>query len=131
VASINWPEMRTFPAALRTLPSSTLSDAEFAPDLLDIDGFALVSKTRIARDHEEKIEPRQRCGDFVHHAISEVILIGIGTQVGEGENGDRGFVGERKSGFRRFQAVVGDCRASRPLLPALVRRNGSPCAAMF
>ncbi len=29
-----------------------VADAEFAPDLLDIDDFALVSKTRIARDHE-------------------------------------------------------------------------------
>ena len=29
-----------------------VTDTEFAPDLLDIEGFALVSKTRIARDHE-------------------------------------------------------------------------------
>ena len=29
-----------------------VADAEFAPDLLDIDGLALVSKARIARDHE-------------------------------------------------------------------------------
>jgi hypothetical protein len=32
--------------------SHRLAYAEFAPDLLDINDFALVSKTRIARDHE-------------------------------------------------------------------------------
>jgi hypothetical protein len=35
-----------------------IADAEFAPDLLDIDDFSLVSKTRIARDHEKRFEPR-------------------------------------------------------------------------
>ena len=29
-----------------------VTDAEFAPDLFDVDDLALVGKTRIARDHE-------------------------------------------------------------------------------
>ena len=37
---------------------------EFAPDLLDIDGLSLVGETRIARDHEQRLEARQRGDDF-------------------------------------------------------------------
>src|SRR5260370_14383324 len=48
--------------------------AELAPDLLDIDGFALVSKTRIARDHERQLEPRERCDDVVYHSVREIVL---------------------------------------------------------
>ena len=31
------------------------------------------------------------------------------------QHGDRGFIGQREGGFRRFYRVVGDCRACGPL----------------
>ena len=34
-----------------------VAHAQFAPDLLDVDRFALVGKTGIAGDHEEEFEP--------------------------------------------------------------------------
>jgi len=55
--------------------------AEFAADLFDIDGFALVGEARIARDHEQRLEPRQRGDDLLDHAIGEIFLLGIAAHV--------------------------------------------------
>ena len=54
-----------------------IAHAEFAPDLFDIDGAALIGKARIARDHEQRFEPRQRGNDVLHHPVGEIFLLGI------------------------------------------------------
>jgi hypothetical protein len=57
----------------------------------------------------------KRCGDFVHHAISEVILIGIAAHILERQYRYGGFIGQRECWPRRFYRVVGGCRACGPL----------------
>src|SRR5215207_9177615 len=52
------------------------------------------------------MEPTERGNDLLNHAVSEVVLLRIGAQVDEGENSDRGFIGKRKSGLRRFYLVI-------------------------
>jgi hypothetical protein len=88
---------------------------KLAPDLLHVDGAALVCEARAAGDDEQRLETRQRRDDVIYHAVGEIFLFRIGAQVGEGENGDRGFIGERKSGFWHFFQIAGDCRACRSL----------------
>ena len=63
-----------------------VADAEFTPNLLDIDGFAFVGETGITRDDEQRFGPPQSRDDVVHHSIREIFLLRIGAQIGEGEN---------------------------------------------
>jgi hypothetical protein len=58
---------------------------------------------------------RQRRDDVIDHSVRKIFLFRIGAQVGEGENGDRWFIGERKSAFWLFFKIAGDCRARRSL----------------
>src|SRR6478609_5099635 len=67
-----------------------VANTEFAPDLLDVDGPALVGKTRIAGDDEQKLEARQRRDDVVDDAISKIVLLGIAAHVLERQYRNRG-----------------------------------------
>ena len=87
-----------------------IANAKFTPDLLYVDGLAFVSKAGVSRDDEKRLGPRQAGNDVLDHAVGEIVLLRIGAQVGEGEYGDRGFIGEREGGLRRFFRVVGGCR---------------------
>src|SRR5258708_11457520 len=78
-----------------------IAHAEFATDLLDVDRLALVGEARIAGDHEQRLEPRQRGDDIFHHAIGEVFLLRIAAHVLEWQHGDRGLVGKLQ-GFLDF-----------------------------
>ena len=68
-----------------------VANTELASDLFDIDGPPLVSKARIARDYESR-DLRNRDKAVVMSSTmpsAEVVLaIGIGAQIGEGENRD-------------------------------------------
>ncbi len=70
-----------------------VAHAEFAADLLYVDGAALVGEARIPRDHEELPEPRQRRNDVLDHAVGEVFLLRVARHVDEGQHGDRRLVG--------------------------------------
>jgi hypothetical protein len=74
---------------------------ELAPDLLHVDGAALVCEARVAGDDEQRLEMRQRRDDVIYHPVREIFLFRIGAQVGEGENGDRGFIGQSKGLINR------------------------------
>src|SRR5919106_2851114 len=63
-----------------------IANSEVPGDLPDIDGFALVNEARIPGDDEEPTQARQRRDDVLGHAVSEVILLGIATQIGEGQD---------------------------------------------
>ena len=51
-----------------------ISHAEFASDLPDVGRLALVGKTRIARDHEQRLEARQAGDDVLDQAVDETPL---------------------------------------------------------
>jgi hypothetical protein len=85
-------------------PFQYIAHPQLTPDLLHVDGAPLVCEARVAGDDEQRLEMRQGCNDVIHHSVREIFLFRIGAQVGEGENGDRGFVGERKGGVINTQA---------------------------
>ena len=58
-----------------------LSDAKFAPHLLAVDRFALVGKTRIARDHEQGLETRQCGDDVLDHAVGKIFLLRVTAHI--------------------------------------------------
>ena len=72
-----------------------VAHAELAADLLDVDGFALVGETRIARDDEEPADARECGDDLLDHAVGEVFLFRIAAHIREGQHRDRRLVGER------------------------------------
>ena len=49
-----------------------VAHAELAADLLHVDGAALVGEARIAGDHEQPAEARQRRDDVLDHAVGEI-----------------------------------------------------------
>src|SRR5882757_6698843 len=73
-----------------------IANAKLAPDLLDVDGLALVRKAGVSRDHKQGFKSRQCSGDFLHRAVCEVLLLGVATHILKWQNGDGRFVGESK-----------------------------------
>ena len=78
-----------------------VAHAQFARDLLDIDRLALVDEARIARDHEQFLEARQRSDDVFDHAVGEIFLFGIAAHVVERQHRDRRPVRQRERGGSR------------------------------
>src|SRR5712692_6944391 len=90
--------------------------AQFAAHLLCLYGFAFVGEGRVAVDHKQARQARER-GDYViGHAVAEVFLLAIAAHVGEGQYGNRGNVGQcqsrtlrrgnRRGGRRRAQGEM-------------------------
>src|SRR5262249_16359210 len=48
-------------------PLKDVAHPKPAPDFLDIDRSALKGEARIARDHEQRFEPRKRSNDLLNH----------------------------------------------------------------
>jgi hypothetical protein len=69
---------------------------ELASDLLHVDGAPLVREARVAGDDEQRLEMRQRRDDVIDHSVREIFLLRIGAQVGEWQNSNGGFIGQRK-----------------------------------
>ena len=80
-----------------------VSHAEFASDLPDVGRLALVGKTRIAGDHEQRLEARQAGDDVFDHAVDEVLLLGVAAHVLERQHGDGWLVGQRQRCRRGLQ----------------------------
>src|SRR5438477_8951945 len=53
-----------------------VTDPEFTPYLLNIDGLALVGEARIASDDKEPTDSAKRRADFLDHSICEIFLFG-------------------------------------------------------
>ena len=66
-------------AALEDVP-----DIQLAPDRLQIDGLALVSKGRAAPDHKGAADARQIRSQAFGDTINEILLFRVATHVGEG-----------------------------------------------
>jgi hypothetical protein len=54
-------------------------------------------EARIAGDDKQLRETRQLGDDISHDTVGEILLLGVRIQIGKGQNGNRRFVGERKS----------------------------------
>src|SRR5215469_14897789 len=65
-----------------------IAHTEFASDLADVDGAALISEARIARDHKEPLDARQASDDFLDHSVGQIFLFRITAQISERQDRD-------------------------------------------
>src|SRR3546814_14999765 len=80
---------------LRRPPRSTRTDTLFPYT-------TLFRSARIAGDHEEPAQARERCDDVVGDAVGEKIPLQVTAEVGERQDGDGG----RVQGLRRRRRAV-------------------------
>ena len=98
--------------AVRRLAQAALqhiAHAELAAHLLRIHGSALVGEARVARDDEEPADARQRRDDVFHHAIGEIVLLGVAAQIPEGQGRDGGLVRKDELVLRYFSRCRRAC----------------------
>jgi hypothetical protein len=72
-----------------------VAHAQVLGDLPHLHRLALVGEDRVAGDHEEARDLRQVRDQVLGHAVGEVLLVRVVGHVGEGQDGDRGLVGQR------------------------------------
>jgi hypothetical protein len=60
-----------------------VAHVEFAADLPDIGGLAFVGERCAASDDNGASDPRQVCGQTIHHAVDKILLLRIAADVGE------------------------------------------------
>jgi hypothetical protein len=66
--------MRTRCPAFRTEPFEDIADAQFAADLLHVDGAALVGEAKLRAIHEQPANMGERGDDLLDHAVDENTL---------------------------------------------------------
>ena len=117
-------------AALADAALDHIADAELLGDLFHVDGLALVDERRVARDHEEPAQLRQRGDDVLADAVGEILLLRIAAHVGERQHGDGRPVGQRQSGRAAIREVLPAAASLRRCRPTRARRRRSagPCA---
>ena len=60
------------------------------------DGLALVGEARIAGDHKQPADARERGDDFLDHAVGEIFLLRLAAQIGERQHRDRRLIQGRQ-----------------------------------
>ena len=120
-------------AALAHAALDHIADAELLGDLLHVDGLALVDERRVARDHEEPAQLRQRGDDVLADAVGKILLLRIAAHVDEGKHGDGRPVGRRQGRARLLVDLPAalparPVRQHRSLRAHARRRSGGPCA---
>ena len=68
---------------------------ELRGDLLQVHRFALVGEGRVAGDHEEPAQFRQRGDDVLADSVGEILLFPVAAHVVERQHGNRRPVGQR------------------------------------
>ena len=84
-----------------------VTDAEFLADLPVMDRLAPVDKGRVAGDHVEPAQLRQRGDDVLGDAFRKIFLRGFAADVDEGQHGNGWPVQRRQLMARRFARLVG------------------------
>src|SRR6266436_6313669 len=102
-----------------------IADAQFAADLLHVDRLALVGKARVAGDHEQPADARERGDDLLDHAVGEIFLLRVAAHIGERQHRDRGLVreGERWRFGRPHPRPPGQARGLRLTTRASLPRD--------
>ena len=77
-----------------------VTDSEFLPDLLDVNGLAFESERRVPRDDEEPAQLGKSGDEVLADAVREILLLRIVAHVDEGQHRDGGTVGQRQRGPR-------------------------------
>src|SRR5882724_4275163 len=71
-----------------------IANAQFAPDLLHVDGLAFAGEARIAGDDEEPADTGECRDDLLDHSVGEIFLLRVAAHVLEWQHRDRRLVGE-------------------------------------
>src|SRR6516225_9742917 len=123
-ASISCAVMRTHPPArFAHRAFEHVAHTKLAPDLFHIDGLALVSEARIARDHEQPADAGKLGDDLLDHAVCEVFLVGIAAQILERQYRDRRLVGQWQTLGGRRRCFRGAGQAGQPIATARHRHD--------
>src|ERR1700732_581817 len=70
-----------------------VTDPQLPTNLLYVDRLALVGETRIAGDHEEPADARQRSDDLLDHAVGEIFLLRVALMFWNGSTAIDGLSG--------------------------------------
>src|SRR5205085_7444142 len=81
--------------ALAHRPFEEVAHAEFATHPLYVYALALVRKTRIAGDDEQRANAAERGDDLLDHAVGEIFLLRVTAHILERQYRDRRLVGQR------------------------------------
>ena len=84
-------QLNIHPNLIASPPYAAFEDipnAEFAADLLHVDGLTPVGEGRVAGNHKASRYPREICSQIVGDAIGEIFLVWITRQVGKGQDDD-------------------------------------------
>ncbi len=66
-----------------------IADVQLAPDLLQIDGLALVSEGGVAPDHERAANARKIGRQALRDPVDEMLLLRVAADIGERQDDDR------------------------------------------
>jgi hypothetical protein len=72
------------PAGFAHRAFEDITHAEFAADLLHVDGLTLVRKRRVAGDDKQPADARERSDDLLDHAVGKIFLLRVAAHIGEG-----------------------------------------------
>src|SRR5262245_2787548 len=73
-----------------------IAHAHLTADVLHLDSFAFVGKRRRAGDDKHTGDAGKCSGNLFGHAVAEILLCGVSTQIDERQDDDGGFVGQRQ-----------------------------------
>src|SRR5215470_19743594 len=82
-------------AAAPDAPFQHVARAQFPTDLPNIDRLALVLEGGISRDHHQLGEPRQLGCNVLGNAVTEIVLLRVAAEIGEGQHCDGGSIKQR------------------------------------
>src|ERR1043165_7419293 len=77
---------------IAALPDRTfeyVAHVQFAPDLSCVDRLTFVGEAGIPGYHMYPADTRKRCGDFVDHAVGEILLAWVAGHVLERQHRNR------------------------------------------
>ena len=92
IAALGVDELDVHPDAVgRALDAAFehVAHVEFAPDLFEIDGLALVAESGVSPDHPHPAHLREVGRQALGDAVDEIVLLRIAPDIGEGKNHDR------------------------------------------
>ena len=88
-----------------------IADVQLAPDLLHVDGLALVGERRVARDHDRASYPREVGREAFRDPVDEMLLLRVAADIGERQDDDRE---ARRADFSGAGAGTGFASAGAP-----------------
>src|SRR5215204_6481839 len=90
-------ELAGDPHATTGFPNASLqhiANPKLPPNPFNVHRLAFVGETGIARDDEQRLEPRQFSNDVLGYAVREILLLWITTHVLERQYRDGRYVGQ-------------------------------------